>query len=99
MTYLALVKGASGFIFFIYGPRYIPYSTSLWSECRNLALEALDISASLLGGKPPLTVRGWEREERGWERGIGGGGGGEKLMMMVVCLLLTMFSSPPGHSP
>jgi hypothetical protein len=56
MTYLALVKGASGFIFFIYGPRYIPYSTSLWSECRNLALEALDISASLLGGKPPLTV-------------------------------------------
>lgn len=56
MTYLSLSSGSSGFIFFIYSPRNSPYSTSLWSECRTLALEALDLSGSLLSEKPPLDV-------------------------------------------
>ena len=56
MVYISLLSGSTGFIYFIYTPRNFPYSTSLWSECRTLALEALDLSSSLLSEKPPLDV-------------------------------------------
>ena len=58
MVYISLLSGSSGFIYFIYSPRNFPYSASLWSECRTLALEALDLSSSLLSEKPPLDVSG-----------------------------------------
>ena len=58
MVYISLLSGSSGFIYFVYSPRNYPYSTSLWSECRTLALEALDLSSSLLSEKPPLDVSG-----------------------------------------
>lgn len=56
MVYISLLSGSTGFIYFVYSPRNYPYSTSLWSECRTLALEALDLSSSLLSEKPPLDV-------------------------------------------
>ena len=58
MVYISLLSGSSGFIYFIYSPRTSPYATSLWSECRTLALEALDLSSSLLSERPPLDVSG-----------------------------------------
>ena len=69
MVYLSLLRGSSGFIYFIYSPRSFPYSTSLWSECRTLALEALDLSSSLLSEKPPLDVSKWKFMCCVWGRG------------------------------
>ena len=79
MVYISLLSGSSGFIYFVYSPRNYPYSTSLWSECRTLALEALDLSSSLLSEKPPLDVSGGTVHVCVW-----GGGRGSKGQFVLL---------------
>ena len=57
MIYYSILAGGTGFIYFVFSPWDFPYSTSLWSECRTLALEALDLSAGLLSGIPHIKVK------------------------------------------
>ena len=49
MTYLGLIRGATGIQYFIRRPpNGAPVSPSLWSECRRLALEIQELSPALL---------------------------------------------------
>ena len=57
MTYLSLIHGATGAMYFINNPRpttgYVsPNSPRLWNECRALALEAAELTPALLSADP-----------------------------------------------
>lgn len=48
MTYLAVINGAVGIQYFIRSPEQFPYAPAAWSECRQVALEILDIAEAIL---------------------------------------------------
>jgi len=77
MTYLALIHGATGVMYFINSPRptvrYVsPNSPRLWNEYRGLALEAAELTPALLSAEPrpeieygPKCVRAAAWRDRG----------------------------------
>jgi hypothetical protein len=55
MTYLGLISGVRGFIYFLEG---IPYARALWGECERLSLEIAELTPWLLSREvaPPATI-------------------------------------------
>jgi len=70
MTYLALVRGATGIQYFVRkAPNGFPKSLVTWSECGKMALEVAEMTPYLLRGEPVpelqsesqgLWINGWE---------------------------------------
>ena len=72
MTYLAVINGAVGIQYFIRSPEQFPYAPAAWSECRQVALEILDIAEAVLTSNTLVSVDIETVEVAGWNSRLEG---------------------------